>query len=245
MNYAITGYGTRIRDGIWGKIKYPIPKGGAFGELIHDHGEWSEYNFGFVHNGFHKRIEVRPITLHVPYVSQLEAADIPGNQNAADDFGGDCGLAAVAMIAKSVVLNFSKTVDELARGVLSKSNPVAHIRDLLNVTEDLGIKRHHSTSLDLHKTIEYLHQGKPIIQLVDYERIPFRINPYTKPYVGGHYVVVYGVTLTGVLIHDPYQWFGRQKDFDLIPFEKWIEAISVSAYNFASQGIIIDEVAVG
>lgn len=255
MLVAITGYGTNIRSApsAASAKRGVIGRGGLLAEFLSSESGWSNYNIlagasrgnAWISDYYHKKVAIEDRYLEVYFFSQLEGSDEPGDQDAADDWTGDCGFACVKMVAEAIIPDFTLSIDNIAKGYLNKDHRLGHINDILGALRDIKIDARHSLSLDIYGVTTALLDYKAVISLVDYEAIPGRVDPYPhKPYTGGHYIVLYGMDYEGVLYKNPYLWKPDVEDGKLT-WAELIKLVASSKYNYAAQGIVIEDEIVG
>ena len=128
---------------------------------------------------------------NVPYVGQVGfGADLHGN---------DCGPASAAMIIKWAGIAVP-TIDTLFDEVQPNGDNYTSFGDLMRLLERRGIDSDFDAGLATKDLYWILASGKPIIALIHYGSLrTIRPNRFT----GNHFVVVIGIDLDTVYIHDP------------------------------------------
>jgi hypothetical protein len=129
--------------------------------------------------------------LNVPYIGQVgEGANAHGN---------DCGASSVAMIIKMLTNNVP-TVDSLYDEVKPSGDSYLSVSDLMILLNKRGIKCDWDAGYAIKDLYWTLTDGIPVIALIRYGALsPIRPNKFT----GSHFIVVIGIDLTHVYIHDP------------------------------------------
>lgn len=129
--------------------------------------------------------------LSVPYVGQVgEGANLHGN---------DCGPASAAMVIKYSGAD-CPTVDKLFDEVQPAGDAYTSFGDLSKLLDARGIDVDYGQGVSNGDLYEYLTRGMPLIALIRYGALAtIRPNKFT----GSHFVVVIGIDLDTVYIHDP------------------------------------------
>jgi hypothetical protein len=140
------------------------------------------------------------LLLSVPYVSQHD-----------DDWwkANDCGPASAAMLVEYYksrkVEAYEFSVDMGIKKWDDRYRRVEQIGDWLKL-QGVPITYVHPSAWDRNFTRLSLAQGIPIIALINH------------PLLGNHYVVIVGMSIKNIYIHDP--WFGASQSMSVDLFEK-------------------------
>jgi hypothetical protein len=129
--------------------------------------------------------------LNVPYIGQVgEGANAHGN---------DCGASSAAMIIKGLI-GYVPTVDSLYDEVRPSGDSYLSVGDLMKLLSARGIKCEWDANYATKDLYWTLVQGIPVIALIRYGALSsIRPNKFT----GSHFIVIVGIDLTHVYIHDP------------------------------------------
>jgi len=128
---------------------------------------------------------------NVPYVGQVG----PG----ADEHGNDCGPACAAMVMKFFGVD-TPPVDALFNEVQPSGDSYTSFGDICKLWDARGIDADYAQEVGLGELYEYLIKGAPVVALIRYGALE-SIRPNT--FKGSHFVVVIGMDLQNVYIHDP------------------------------------------
>lgn len=148
---------------------------------------------------------------------------------------GDCMETCISMLA-SYLLKRNITTDEvvkLAGSDLSKTS----IPDAIRAGKALGIKLISKYNQNYKDISKYIRQNKPVICIVDYEKIT---NRQDKKFKGGHAVLVVGVADNlAYIVNDPDHWGDRRKE-DIINRTMFEDAwYSTASKNICRNGTVI------
>lgn len=128
---------------------------------------------------------------NVPYVGQVGSG--------ADEHGNDCGAASEAMV-KRYFLGDSPTVDALYNAIRPSGDSYLSVGELLSQLTKAGIPCQWDAGIPTTELYSILAEGVPGIALIRYGALNIiRPNNFT----GSHFVVVIGMDLDTVYIHDP------------------------------------------
>ena len=131
------------------------------------------------------------LKLSVPYVGQVG--------DGANGHGNDCGPASAAMVIKFAGAD-CPTVDELFDEVQPAGDAYTSFGDLAKLQDARGIDVDYAQGVSNGELYEFLTRGMPLIALIRYGALAsIRPNKFT----GSHFVVVIGIDLDTVYIHDP------------------------------------------
>jgi len=144
--------------------------------------------------------------LNVPYIGQVgEGANAHGN---------DCGASSAAMIIKGLIGSVP-TVDSLYDEVRPSGDSYLSVGDLMKLLSARGIKCEWDANYAIKDLYWTLVQGIPVIALIRYGALSsIRPNKFT----GSHFIVVVGIDLTHVYIHDPLNSVKSGSNID-VPIE--------------------------
>jgi hypothetical protein len=129
--------------------------------------------------------------LSVPYIGQVGFGS--------DEHGNDCGAASAAMLIKFAGVN-CPIVDVLYNEVRLSGNNYLSIGDLMALLSHRNIKSEWFANTATKDLFWVLVQGTPVIALIRYGALE-TIRPNT--FKGSHFIVVVGMDLDTVYIHDP------------------------------------------
>jgi hypothetical protein len=133
--------------------------------------------------------------LNVPYVSQKA----PG----AELHNNDCGAACMSMMLKAFNLANNSSVDELFNLIEPVGNIGLSALAMAAEIKELGLNVSWINFPSQAALFEALQRVKPVIALIHYE--PFVKNGFSefKNFLGAHYVVLIGMDIANVYLHDP------------------------------------------
>jgi hypothetical protein len=133
--------------------------------------------------------------LDVPYVSQKS----PGS----NAHYNDCGAACMSMILKAYSLAKELTVDELYDLVNPTGDVGLSAGAIVVKLADLRLKTSWKVFASQGALFETLQMIKPVFALIHYG--PLVHNGYTefKNFVKGHFVIIVGMDIAKIFIHDP------------------------------------------
>jgi len=128
---------------------------------------------------------------NVPYVGQVGTG--------ANEHYNDCGPTSAAMVIKFYGANFT-TIDVLFNEVQPSGDSYTSFGDICKLWDARGIDADYAQEVSLGELYEYLVKGAPVVALIRYGALE-SIRPNT--FKGSHFVVVIGMDLQNVYIHDP------------------------------------------
>lgn len=149
--------------------------------------------------------------LSVPYVGQVG--------DGANEHGNDCGPSAAAMVIRFAGRD-CPSVDALFNEVYPSGDGYTSFGDLAKLLDNRGIEVDYDQEVTIGEMYEYLVKGMPVIALIRYGALSsIRPNNFT----GSHFVVVIGLDLDSVFIHDPLNTPTSGEGIAL-PLELWMDA---------------------
>jgi GH25 family lysozyme M1 (1,4-beta-N-acetylmuramidase) len=151
--------------------------------------------------------------LNIPYIPQIG----PG----ADQHQNDCGAACGAMIV-SGYKDAMITPDEFYYKTGVTSDQFLSFGAVKYVLANYGITAEYQAGLTPGALYEILASKRPVICLILYSEL-VKAGLTTSKFQGFHFVVAVGITIDGIIIHDPLH-DGQQWRFMIIPFEVFFSA---------------------
>ena len=137
-----------------------------------------------------------PNTLQVPFVSQVT----PGAQ----EHNNDCGAASALMILRAYHLDIAETVDQLYNEIQPSGDTALSIGGLQRVLAARRITNEYRVNVQLSDLFTLLVDNRPAIALIHYGAlVDAKLTEFTG-FRGAHFVVVIGMDVKFVYIHDPY-----------------------------------------
>jgi hypothetical protein len=127
----------------------------------------------------------------VPYSGQVGSG--------ANEHGNDCGPTCARMFLAWAGVN-PPSVDELFNQVQPNGSFYTSFGDLCAILTHYGINAEYDAGVSIAELFSILQIGKPVISLIRYGALE-TIRPNT--FKGSHFVVVIGMDLDTVYIHDP------------------------------------------
>lgn len=136
-----------------------------------------------------------PNTLMVPYVSQI----IPG----AMEHNNDCGAASALMVMRAYNLG-NESVDQIYNEILPSGDAALSIGGLQRVLAVRKITNEYKSNVQPYEIYNYLTQNRPVIAPIHYGTLVDAGLTERTSFRGAHFVVVIGIDVKYVFIHDPY-----------------------------------------
>jgi hypothetical protein len=133
-------------------------------------------------------------TLQVPFVSQIEVG--------ATEHNNDCGAAAALMVLKAYNIG-ELTVDQVYNQIAPVGDNSLLISGLQTFLVNKGIKNERKTT-SLFDLFTILSGNRPVIALLHYGALVDAKLTEKTGFRAGHFVVVIGMDIRYVYIHDPY-----------------------------------------
>jgi hypothetical protein len=135
-------------------------------------------------------------TLPVPYVSQIA----PGSSQHVNDDGAACTL----MVLNAYNLAKDLTVDQVYDKISLTGDFALTASGLQAVLSACQVNNTWMVDMQLSDLFDALAEGRPAICLINYT--PLVISGLTEKndFLGAHYVVVVGMDIKNICIHDPY-----------------------------------------
>jgi hypothetical protein len=140
---------------------------------------------------FLRAINVISAWLNVPYLGQVGYG--------ADEHHNDCGPTSGGMVIKFFGISIV-SIDVLFNEVQPSGDAYTSFGDICKLWDVRGIGADYDQEVTLGKLYEYLIKGVPIVALIRYGALE-SIRPNT--FKGSHFVVIVGMDLKNVYIHDP------------------------------------------
>ncbi len=135
-------------------------------------------------------------TLPVPYASQI--------LNGALSHNNDCGPTCALMLAQAYGLAKEKTVDQVYDQIQTSGDVPLSAGQLRTWLRSVGLESEWEI-FDIHLLFDRLVQKKPIIALIHYAPLVDAKLTEKTGFRGAHFVVVTGLDIESVAIHDPYR----------------------------------------
>jgi uncharacterized protein YvpB len=139
---------------------------------------------------------IMPNTLQVPFVSQVT----PGAQ----EHNNDCGAASVLMVLRSYHLGITETVDQIYNEIQPSGDSSLSIGGLQRTLANRLVTNEYKTNVQLQDLYAQLVANKPAIALIHYGALVDAGLTEFKGFRGAHFIVVIGMDVKYVYIHDPY-----------------------------------------
>ena len=128
---------------------------------------------------------------NVPYIGQVGSG--------ANEHGNDCGASSAAMVIQFCGVQ-PPTIDTLFNEANPNGDAYLSVGDLLGMLSRRGINADWDANITNVELFRILSTGVPVIALIRYGALEtIRPNKFT----GSHFVVVIGMDLDTVYIHDP------------------------------------------
>ena len=140
-------------------------------------------------------------TLPVPYQSQ-ELAGAEAHFN-------DCGAASALMVAQAYNLSMSATVDQVFDTMEPSGDNGLSIAQLQNWLAAQGIQNDLLKFPTPDSLFDQLTGHKPVVALIHYAPIVAAKLSQFVNFTGAHYIVLVGMDIDSIFIHDPYHSDGR------------------------------------
>ena len=164
--------------------------------------------------------------LNIPYVGQVGTGS--------NEHGNDCGATCVAMVLQSMGIS-TPNVDDLFNKAKPTGDSYLNIADLLIILGSYGISADFETGISNKDLWSLLSSGIAPIALIRYGGLSsIRPNKFT----GSHFVVVVGIDLDTVYIHDPLNCPTQGKNI-AIPLSVWGEAWSTVGDDNPQRSLLI------
>lgn len=134
--------------------------------------------------------------LPVGYVSQLYADAFEHNN--------DCGAACGVMLVKAFHPEAKITVDEFYNLCQPTGDVYLSAGQITTALARLQVVSTWKYSIGLHDLFDLLHAGRPVIALINYGvLVQYGYTELTR-FRGAHFVVIVGMDIKNIHIHDPY-----------------------------------------
>lgn len=133
--------------------------------------------------------------LSVPFVSQITPGALEHNN--------DCGAASALMILKAYNVG-NMTVDQVYNVIMPSGDGPLSIGGLQRVLLNKGIKSQYLADVHLEDLFSILVGNRPVIALIHYGALVTAGLTERTGFKGAHFVVVIGMDIKYVYIHDPY-----------------------------------------
>ena len=139
---------------------------------------------------------IMPHTLIIPYVSQVT----PGAQ----EHNNDCGAASALMVLRAYNVGLIETVDQLYNEIQPSGDTSLSIGGLQRVLANRRVTNEYKSNVQPQDLYGLLIANKPAIALIHYGALVDAGLTEFKGFRGAHFVVVIGMDIKYVYIHDPY-----------------------------------------
>lgn len=164
--------------------------------------------------------------LKVPYFGQVGTGS--------DAFSNDCGATCVKMVLEYAGIS-TPNVDYLFAEINPKNDKYLSINDLLHLLGSRNLQTAYKEGVSNKDLWEILSNGTAPIALIRYGALAsIRPNRFT----GSHYVVVVGMDLDTVYIHDPLNTPTTGKNI-AVPLALWDSCFSTVGDNNPQRALII------
>lgn len=151
--------------------------------------------------------------LPVPYISQITPGALIHNN--------DCGAACALMVARTYNQAKDKTVDQIYDRIAPAGDIPLSASGLQAALGYYGVKSLWMAGVHIHDMYDVLADWKPIIALIHYDPLVKAELTEKKSFRGAHFVVVTGMDIKSICIHDPYTTeSGENLDVPIVVFEQ-------------------------
>jgi hypothetical protein len=134
--------------------------------------------------------------LPVPFASQITPGALEHNN--------DCGAASAKMSVNAYKVGLDKSVDQFYNMIIPAGDMPLHIDGLQRVLTSYGVKNVWKAGQAVHDMYDILVMRCPIIALIHYAPLVDAGLTEKKLFKGAHFVVVIGMDIENIYIHDPY-----------------------------------------
>jgi hypothetical protein len=150
---------------------------------------------------------------NVPYIGQVGSG--------ANEHYNDCGPTSAGMVIKFYGANFT-SIDALFNEVQPSGDSYTSFGDICKLWDARGIDADYAQEVTLGELYEYLVKGAPVVALIHYGALE-SVRP--NSFKGSHFVVVIGMDLQNVYIHDPLNNVSTGERVP-VPINLWISCWS-------------------
>lgn len=164
--------------------------------------------------------------LKVPYVGQVGMG--------ADEHGSDCGAASISMIIQYMGID-APTVDTLYNEMYPNGNKYLSVSDLMIALSKRNIDSDFEAGISTKDLFWILKNKIAPVALIRYGALS-KIRP--NAFTGSHFVVVIGIDLDTVYIHDPLNTPTSGSNI-AVPMDMWETCWSTVGDNNPKRSLII------
>jgi GH25 family lysozyme M1 (1,4-beta-N-acetylmuramidase) len=155
--------------------------------------------------------------LQVPYVSQI----VPG----ALMHNNDCGAASALLVLRAYQLANDTTVDQIYDKIQPSGDTALSAGGMMTLLASYGIKNQWVAGVHIHDMYDPLVARCPIVALIHYAPLVKAGLTEKTGFLGAHFVVVIGMDVKYIYIHDPYTTGAGCTAVPVAVFEQcWAEA---------------------
>jgi uncharacterized protein YvpB len=140
--------------------------------------------------------------LPVPYVSQIQ----PG----ALQHANDCGAASTLMVLNAYQIGLNQTVDQVYNQIQPSGDVALSAGGLQAILSLNQIRNEWRADLRIHDLYDILVSRCPVIALIHYAPLVKAGLTERTGFLGAHFVVVVGMDIQSICIHDPYTTRGGE-----------------------------------
>jgi hypothetical protein len=155
--------------------------------------------------------------LSVPYVSQIMPGALIHNN--------DCGAASALMVLRAYNLGKDLAVDQVYDLISPTGDVPLSAGGLQTLLANRLVKNTWMAGVHIHDMYDILAARRPIIALIHYAPLVKAGLTEKTGFLGAHFVVVIGMDITSICIHDPYSTgLGESIEVPIAVFEQaWAE----------------------
>jgi hypothetical protein len=137
-----------------------------------------------------------PNTLPVPFISQVTQ----GSQ----EHNNDCGAASALMVLRAYNVGLTETVDQLYNEIQPSGDTALSMSGLQRALANHLVTNEYRVNVMLPDLYKLMIESRPAIALIHYGVLVDVGLTEFKNFRGAHFVVVIGMDIKYVYIHDPY-----------------------------------------
>jgi hypothetical protein len=141
--------------------------------------------------------------LEIPYVSQIQPGALQHNN--------DCGAASVLMVLRGYSLYKTATVDKIYDLISPAGDVPLSATGLRSLLATNKIPSEWKVGLAIHDMYDVLVARRPIIALIHYAPLVAAGLTEKTGFKGAHFVVIIGMDIENIYIHDPYSTVKGEK----------------------------------
>jgi hypothetical protein len=146
-------------------------------------------------------------TAQIPYISQVTAGALLHYN--------DCGAGSVLMVTQAYKQRMNTTVDQLYDIIMPAGDTALTVGALQKVLTEVSITNKWVVDIHVHDLLDALIDNCPVIVLVKYAPLVDAKLTEKTGFRGGHFMVVVGVDIKSVCVHDPYWSNGYGKELEI------------------------------